>query len=57
MGPMSAVEIPIPLPALPRVRDWRPIVGLMLAIDAAFVVINGIWFAALPARRGPAVPA
>ncbi len=44
---------PSALPAPPRARDWRPIVGLLLVADAVFLVINGIWFAAYLRDEGP----
>ncbi len=55
---MSAAEIPIEssaLPAPPPARDWRPLVGLFLLVDAAFVVINGVWFAEYLRDHGPPI--
>ena len=52
---MSAAELPIEssaLPAPPPARDWRPLVGLLLVVDAVFLVVNGIWFADYLRGRG-----
>ena len=53
MGPMSAIEIPIESSAPPRSRDWRPLVALLLLVDAAFLVVNGIWFSDYLREEGP----
>jgi RsiW-degrading membrane proteinase PrsW (M82 family) len=50
---MSAAEIPLESTALPRRRDWRPLVGLLLVVDLAFLVVNGIWFAEYLRDEGP----
>jgi RsiW-degrading membrane proteinase PrsW (M82 family) len=50
---MTAAELPIAMPAPPRGRDWRPLVGLLFVVDAVFLIVNGIWFAAYLRDEGP----
>ncbi len=53
---MSTAELPIESSALrspPPARDWRPLVGLLIVVDAVFLIVNGIWFAEYLRDEGP----